>query len=510
VSVLRGELMSNGPLLEMKQICKRFPGVQALRNVSITVCGGEIHALVGENGAGKSTLMKVLSGVYPPDSGEIYLNNQRVNISNLQEAQKLGISIIFQEFNLIPHLSVGENVFFGRFPQGFCGKVNWNRLFSEAEQILASLGISLDPHSLVKNLSVADQQMVEIAKALSLKSQVLIMDEPTSALTQKEIDILFALMKKLKSQGVAIIFISHRLEEVKEIADRITVLRDGEKISTAEAKDLTREEIANLMVGREMKTMFPKQEAKIGRIILEVKNLFRNGKLDNVSFYLRKGEILGIYGLVGAGRTELARAIFGEDPIDKGDILIEERPITFYSPYDAVHAGIGMVPEDRSQQGLLLTQSVEFNISLPSLMNYANFGKINKKLASEEALKQVKALNIKTPSLNQKVMYLSGGNQQKVVLAKWLELEPRILILDEPTRGIDVGAKAEIYSLISNLAQKGFGVIMISSELPEILGMSDRILVMNKGQITAQFNREEAEPQKIIMAAAGRINNESN
>jgi len=502
--------MSNGPLLEMKQICKRFPGVQALRNVSITVCGGEIHALVGENGAGKSTLMKVLSGVYPPDSGEIYLNNQRVNISNLQEAQKLGISIIFQEFNLIPHLSVGENVFFGRFPQGFCGKVNWNRLFSEAEQILASLGISLDPHSLVKNLSVADQQMVEIAKALSLKSQVLIMDEPTSALTQKEIDILFALMKKLKSQGVAIIFISHRLEEVKEIADRITVLRDGEKISTAEAKDLTREEIANLMVGREMKTMFPKQEAKIGRIILEVKNLFRNGKLDNVSFYLRKGEILGIYGLVGAGRTELARAIFGEDPIDKGDILIEERPITFYSPYDAVHAGIGMVPEDRSQQGLLLTQSVEFNISLPSLMNYANFGKINKKLASEEALKQVKALNIKTPSLNQKVMYLSGGNQQKVVLAKWLELEPRILILDEPTRGIDVGAKAEIYSLISNLAQKGFGVIMISSELPEILGMSDRILVMNKGQITAQFNREEAEPQKIIMAAAGRINNESN
>jgi len=502
--------MSNGPLLEMKQICKRFPGVQALRNVNIIVCGGEIHALVGENGAGKSTLMKVLSGVYPPDSGEIYLNNQRVNISNLQEAQKLGISIIFQEFNLIPHLSVGENVFFGRFPQGFCGKVNWNRLFSEAEQILASLGISLDPHSLVKNLSVADQQMVEIAKALSLKSQVLIMDEPTSALTQKEIDILFALMKKLKSQGVAIIFISHRLEEVKEIADRITVLRDGEKISTAEAKDLTREEIANLMVGREMKTMFPKQEAKIGRIILEVKNLFRNGKLDNVSFYLRKGEILGIYGLVGAGRTELARAIFGEDPIDKGDILIEERPITFYSPYDAVHAGIGMVPEDRSQQGLLLTQSVEFNISLPSLMNYANFGKINKKLASEEALKQVKALNIKTPSLNQKVMYLSGGNQQKVVLAKWLELEPRILILDEPTRGIDVGAKAEIYSLISNLAQKGFGVIMISSELPEILGMSDRILVMNKGQITAQFNREEAEPQKIIMAAAGRINNESN
>jgi len=501
--------MSNGPLLEMKQICKRFPGVQALRNVNIIVCGGEIHALVGENGAGKSTLMKVLSGVYPPDSGEIYLNNQRVNISNLQEAQKLGISIIFQEFNLIPHLSVGENVFFGRFPQGFCGKVNWNRLFSEAEQILASLGISLDPHSLVKNLSVADQQMVEIAKALSLKSQVLIMDEPTSALTQKEIDILFALMKKLKSQGVAIIFISHRLEEVKEIADRITVLRDGEKICTAEAKDLTREEIANLMVGREMKTMFPKQEAKIGRIILEVKNLFRNGKLDNVSFYLRKGEILGIYGLVGAGRTELARAIFGEDPIDKGDILIEERPITFYSPYDAVHAGIGMVPEDRSQQGLLLTQSVEFNISLPSLMNYANFGKINKKLASEEALKQVKALNIKTPSLNQKVMYLSGGNQQKVVLAKWLELEPRILILDEPTRGIDVGAKAEIYSLISNLAQKGFGVIMISSELPEILGMSDRILVMNKGQITAQFNREEAEPQKIIMAAAGRINNES-
>ena len=502
--------MPNGPLLEMKQICKRFPGVQALRNVSIAVCGGEIHALIGENGAGKSTLMKILAGVYPADSGEIYLNGHRVKISNLQEAQKLGISIIFQEFNLIPHISIGENIFFGRFPQGFCGRVNWDKLFNDAKQILTSLEIGLDPRSLIKDLSVADQQMVEIAKALSLQSQVLIMDEPTSALTQKEIDILFALMKKLKNQGVAIIFISHRLEEVKEIADRITILRDGEKVCTAEAKNLTREEIANLMVGREMETMFPKQEEKIGQTILEIKNLCRKGKLNNISFCLRRGEILGIYGLVGAGRTELARAIFGEDSVDTGDILIEEEPVTFYSPYDAVHAGIGMVPEDRSRQGLLLTQSVEFNISLPSLINYASFGKMNKKLVLERASKQVKALNIKTPSLDQKVMYLSGGNQQKVVLAKWLELEPRILILDEPTRGIDVGAKAEIYSLISNLAQKGFGVIMISSELPEILGMSDRILVMNKGRITAQFNREEAEPQKIIMAAAGRVNNESN
>ena len=502
--------MPNGPLLEMKQICKRFPGVQALRNVSIAVCGGEIHALIGENGAGKSTLMNNLSGVYPEDSGEIYLNGHRVKISNLQEAQKLGISIIFQEFNLIPHISIGENIFFGRFPQGFCGRVNWDKLFNDAKQILTSLEIGLDPRSLIKDLSVADQQMVEIAKVLSLQSQVLIMDEPTSALTQKEIDILFALMKKLKNQGVAIIFISHRLEEVKEIADRITILRDGEKVCTAEAKNLTREEIANLMVGREMETMFPKQEAKIGQTILEIKNFCRKGKLNNISFCLRRGEILGIYGLVGAGRTELARAIFGEDSVDTGDILIEEEPVTFYSPYDAVHAGIGMVPEDRSRQGLLLTQSVEFNISLPSLINYASFGKMNKKLVLERASKQVKALNIKTPSLDQKVMYLSGGNQQKVVLAKWLELEPRILILDEPTRGIDVGAKAEIYSLISNLAQKGFGVIMISSELPEILGMSDRILVMNKGRITAQFNREEAEPQKIIMAAAGRVNNESN
>ncbi len=400
--------------------------------------------------------------------------------------------------------------FFGRFPQGFCGRVNWDKLFNDAKQILTSLEIGLDPRSLIKDLSVADQQMVEIAKVLSLQSQVLIMDEPTSALTQKEIDILFALMKKLKNQGVAIIFISHRLEEVKEIADRITILRDGEKVCTAEAKNLTREEIANLMVGREMETMFPKQEAKIGQTILEIKNFCRKGKLNNISFCLRRGEILGIYGLVGAGRTELARAIFGEDSVDTGDILIEEEPVTFYSPYDAVHAGIGMVTEDRSRQGLLLTQSVEFNISLPSLINYASFGKMNKKLVLERASKQVKALNIKTPSLDQKVMYLSGGNQQKVVLAKWLELEPRILILDEPTRGIDVGAKAEIYSLISNLAQKGFGVIMISSELPEILGMSDRILVMNKGRITAQFNREEAEPQKIIMAAAGRVNNESN
>lgn len=490
--------------LEMKGISKRFPGVQALDNVDFEVERGEIHALVGENGAGKSTLMKVLMGVYPKDSGWIFLDGKEVRISNPREAENLGISMIFQEFNLLPHLTVSENIFLTRLPRkGFLRTVNWEKLWSDSSEILSRLEIPVDPRSLVKDLSVAEMQMVEIAKALSVNARVLIMDEPTSALTQEEIKRLFAQMRKLRDQGVAIVFISHRLEEIKEISDRITVLRDGRRIATVAADEVTEEEIAEMMVGREVKALFPKTETQRGKVLLEVRNLTRKGVFENVSFCLHEGEILGIYGLVGAGRTELVRSIFGEDPIDSGEVFLNGRRVSIKHPKDAVDLGIGLVPENRALQGLLVNMSVRENIALPNLANLSWKGWVSNFGERSVAQKQVRALGIKTPSIEQKVLYLSGGNQQKVVLAKWLERNPRVLILDEPTRGIDVGAKAEVHALMDSLVKRGIGIIMISSELPEVLGMSDRILVMRKGRIVAEFTREEASPQRVVLAAAG-------
>lgn len=490
--------------LRMEGISKHFPGVQALNGVDFEVERGEIHALVGENGAGKSTLMKVLMGVYPKDSGRIFLEGREVRISGPKEAESLGISMIFQEFNLLPHLTVGENIFLTRLPRkGFLRTVDWRRLWDDSVEILAKLEIPIDPRSLIRDLSVAEMQMVEIAKALSVNAKVLIMDEPTSALTREEIGKLFAQMRKLRDQGVAIVFISHRLEEIKEISDRITVLRDGQKIATVKTSDVTEEEIAEMMVGREVKTLFPKTETRKGRILLEVKNLTRKGVFEDVSFCLHEGEILGIYGLVGAGRTELARSIFGEDPIDSGEVFLEGRRVSVRHPKDAVDLGVGLVPENRALQGLLLNMSVRENIALPNLAGLSRKGWISNFKEKSLAQKQVQVLGVKTPSLEQKVLYLSGGNQQKVVLAKWLARNPRVLILDEPTRGIDIGAKAEVHALMNSLAEMGIGIIMISSELPEVLGMSDRILVMRKGRIVAEFSREEASPQKIVLAAAG-------
>jgi len=490
--------------LEMKGISKHFPGVQALDNVDFEVERGEIHALVGENGAGKSTLMKVLMGVYSRDSGRILLDGKEVRISSPKEAENLGISMIFQEFNLLPHLTVGENIFLTRLPRkSFLRTVDWKKLWDNASEILSKLEISLDPKSLIKDLSVAEMQMVEIAKALSVNARILIMDEPTSALTQEEIKKLFAQMRKLKDQGVAIVFISHRLEEIKEISDRITVLRDGRKIATVAAGEVTEEEIAEMMVGREVKTLFPKTEVRKGKVLLEVKSLTRRGVFEDVSFYLREGEILGIYGLVGAGRTELVRSIFGEDPVDDGEVFLEGRKVSVKHPKDAVDLGVGLVPENRALQGLLLNMSVRENIALPNLAKLSRKGWVLGFRERSVVQRQVQVLGVKTPSIEQKVLYLSGGNQQKVVLAKWLERNPRVLILDEPTRGIDVGAKAEVHALMNSLAEKGIGIIMISSELPEVLGMSDRVLVMRKGRIVAEFTREEASPQKVVLAAAG-------
>ena len=496
--------MENQYLLKMEHVYKSFPGVNALKDVSFDLRNGEIHALVGENGAGKSTLMKILAGVFPADQGKIFVSGQEVKMTNLLEAQSLGIGIIFQEFNLIPHLSVAENIFFGRLPLKIpMRQIDWKKLWEDTEKLLSSLEVNIQPKTRVKSLSVAYMQMVEIAKALSLNSRILVMDEPTSALSKNEIDILFSRMKYLKNQGVGIIFISHRLDEIKQIADRITVLRDGNRIQTVDAKDVNEEEIARMMVGRELKAMFPKSETTIGEEVLRVEHLSRKNTLYDISLVLHAGEILGIYGLVGAGRTELVRAIFGADARDSGTVYVSGKPVDLKDPNDAVRSGIGLVPEDRTQHGLLLAMSVKHNITLTNLSKYYRRGKIDVNLENKNSRHHVVTLGVKTPSLEQKVLNLSGGNQQKIVLAKWLERNPRVLILDEPTRGIDVGAKAEIHFLMGKLVKEGIGIIMISSELPEVMGMSDRILVMNQGRITAEFSRTEATPQKIILAATG-------
>lgn len=490
-------------LLRMEGISKSFPGVKALSNVSFTVNEGEVHALVGENGAGKSTLMKILSGVYQADEGKIYVNGKDVIIENTKEAQKLGISIIFQEFNLCPHLSVANNIFNGRQPQKL-GLVDDKKLNEDTKKILDLLSLSLDPDKLVRDLSVAEQQMVEIAKAISFNSKILILDEPTAALTEKEIDKLFEIIHKLKAKGVGMIYISHRLEELSRIADRVTVLRDGQYIATRDYADVTIDELIKMMVGRELSDKFPKYERKIGDVFFEVRNVRDKNKGLNVeSLELRRGEILGIAGLMGAGRTELARAIFGAADCDSKELFLEGSPIYINTPTEAIEYGIGYITEDRKNDGLALNLDIEKNINLAHIPQLSKLGFVSNKAAIENANKYTDSLRIKTPSITQKVKNLSGGNQQKVVLAKWLCNDIKVLIFDEPTRGIDVGAKYEVYELMNRLSDEGVGIIMISSELPEILGMSDRILVMHKGRINGELDREKATQEKILYYAAG-------
>jgi ribose transport system ATP-binding protein len=490
-------------LVRMEGINKTFPGVNALKNVIFDIRSGEVHAMLGENGAGKSTLMKVLAGVYVCDSGKILFKGQEVNITQPKDAQKLGINIIHQEFSLFPDLSVAENIFIGREPRNkaFNFVIKEKELMKKTKEILESINLDIDPSMLVKDLSVAQQQMVEIARVVSMNSEVIVMDEPTAALTEKEVEELFRVILQLKKSGVGIVYISHRLEELKRIADRVTVMRDGQYIKTVEYNEDCLEDLIAAMVGRSLAKKFPAHHGTPrGDVILEVDRLTTGKFLEINNFKLYEGEILGIYGLVGAGRTEFARAIFGADK-SVNDIKIHKQMVHIKNPRDAIRCGIGYLTEDRKRDGLALGLSVEDNIVLANLPDLCKAGVVDSSQCEKLANKYVDELRIKTPNLAQKAKFLSGGNQQKVILAKWLCRQAKVLIFDEPTRGIDVGAKFEVYELMNKLVASGVGVIMISSELPEILGMSDRIVVMHNGRFTGEVARNEAT-QEILLSYA--------
>jgi ribose transport system ATP-binding protein len=494
--------MTDAPVLEMREIRKTFPGVVALDGVDFALRRGEVHILLGENGAGKSTLMKILSGAYQKSAGRVTLDGLEVELRNPAHAQALGIATIYQEFNLVPHLSVGENIFLGREPVRL-GLIDRRAVNRKAAEVLTGLGLKLDPRRPVKGLRVAEQQMVEVAKALSLDARVLIMDEPTAALAEHEIKELFAAIRGLKAKGVSVVYISHRMEELFEIGDRVTVLRDGRSAGTFDVQTTNKFELIRLMVNRDLTELFPKEHAERGAEVLRVEGLTTRGGLKGVSFSLHKGEVLGIAGLLGAGRTELARAIFGLDKLEGGTVSIKGEPRRIGSPRAAINAGLGFLTEDRKAQGLVLPLSVKENLCLPSVDKFTSFGFVDSKRERRAAERYVKELRIRTPGLEQKVVYLSGGNQQKVVLSKWLCSEAEVFIFDEPTRGVDVGAKAEIYQLMNRLAASGVAIIMISSELPEILGMSDRILVMRAGSVACEFDAKEATQEKILGCALG-------
>jgi ribose transport system ATP-binding protein len=495
-------------LLKMEGIYKSFPGVQALSNAQFELRSGEVHALLGENGAGKSTLMKVLAGIYQKDKGTIFYKGREVEIPDTKTAQKLGISIIHQELNLIPDITVAQNIFIGREPRRvFKLFLDENEMNKKAQELFERMNLNIKPQTLLSELTIAKQQMVEIAKALSFNSEVLIMDEPTAALTDGEIEELFRIVEHLKREGVGIVYISHRMEEIKRITDRITVMRDGYYVDTVQTKDVSIDQIISMMVGREIyHTSKPNIEIVGREKVLEVKNLNRGSVIKDVSFYLRKGEILGFAGLMGSGRTEVARAIFGADTLDSGEIYIHGKKVEIKSPRDAVRYGIGYLSEDRKRLGLLVDMDVKTNIAIASYKKFLGaFGWMNDSSIVNVSEQIVETLKVKTPNINQQVKFLSGGNQQKVVIGKWLTRDCEILIFDEPTRGIDVGAKGEIYKLLNNLAEQGKSIIMISSELPEILRMSHRIIVMCEGRITGELNNENATQEAIMSYATKRI-----
>jgi len=488
------------PLLEMKGITKRFPGVLALDDVSLSVYPGEVLALVGENGAGKSTLMKILSGVYKKDAGEILLDGKSVEITGPLHARQLGISIIYQELNVLNNMNIAENIFVGREKKRK-GLVDKKLQHEEARRLLDRVGLDVDTRTKTGRLSTAQKQMVEVAKALSTHARIIIMDEPTSSLTDKETDMLLSIIRHLRADGVAIVFISHRMNEIFEIADRIAVMRDGQMVKTVAASEATEQTIIAAMVGRDVQNLFVKEEAPIGEVALEVKNLSTKNFLKDISFNVRSGEIVGFAGLVGAGRSEVMRAVFGIDPREGGEIYVRGKPVAIRSTVDALRAGMGFVPEDRKEQGLILKMSVLHNTSIAALPSVAKGWFLDKKRERGLAGEYIAKLRVKTPSQEQRVMNLSGGNQQKVVIAKWMATHPSVLILDEPTRGIDVGAKKEIHMLMSELVRQGVAIIMISSELPEILGMSDRIYVMHDGRIKGEIARSEATQESVMKMA---------
>ena len=489
-------------ILQMKHISKSYPGVKALNDVGFELRRGGVHALLGENGAGKSTLMKVLSGITQCDSGKVLVDGRPVHITDVNQARRCGISMIHQELNLISGMNAAENIFLGREPRVFANVIDRKRLYRDAEEIMQRLGFAMNLRRPVKNFSVATRQMVEIAKALSLNTNILIMDEPTAPLTSVEINELFGLIRKLKERGISIIYISHRLEEIPEICDRATVLRDGRYIGTDEVANLDRATIINMMAGRVLKELFPKKEVPIGDTLFEVRNL-RTPLLKDVSFTVRRGEILALAGLIGAGRTETARAIFGVDPIQSGELYIDGRQVTIRSPAEAIRHGIGYLTEDRKDQGFVPMMSVAENISLPNLKPLQKKTVISSRRERAVVDRHVSDLRIKTPSTRQSVKFLSGGNQQKVVLAKWLNMDPDIIILDEPTRGIDVGAKTEIYNIMGAIAARGKAVIMISSEMEEVIAISDRAVVLFEGRKTGEVERKDYNQELLMHYAMG-------
>ncbi len=492
------------PILELDRIEKSFPGVHALKGVSFDVRAAEVHALLGENGAGKSSLIKVISGVYRPDSGTMKLDGKEVHYATPMEAQKAGIATIYQELLLFPELTVAENIFMGHAPKNRFGGIDWTQAKEQARALLASLDIlDLDVTRVVGTLSVGNRQRVEIAKALSHNARILIMDEPTAALTERDVERLFAIVRLLRQRGVGIVYISHRMEEIFILADRVTVLRDGERIETTAIADTNHDELVHHMVGRRLDAMFPKLPAKIGEPVLETKKLNCRPHTHDIDMVLRAGEIVGLAGLVGSGRSELAQVLFGITPAQSGEIRVDGKAVTITSPMEAKALGIAYVPEDRGTQGLVRPMRIRENVSMAVLKNVARGWFLDR--GSEDRLAQasMKRFDIRASGIEQVVNKLSGGNQQKVVLSKWLAAGPKVLILDEPTRGIDVGAKAEIHRLMSELAQQGMAVLLISSELPEIMGMSDRILVMREGRIAAQFPRAQATQESIASAMMG-------
>lgn len=504
--------MQESPVLQMQGIRKAFPGVQALDGVDFEVRPGEVMALMGENGAGKSTLIKILSGAHSADEGQISINGQPAKITSPKDAQDLGVAVIYQELNLAESVSIAENIFVGREFRNRFGFVDNRAMNSHAREWLQALHIDIDPRLMVRKLGIARKQMVEIAKALSLDASIIVMDEPTSSLPTatsqptelNEVEVLLEMISKLRDRGKAIIYISHRMGEVFRISDRITVLRDGKLVGVRNTVETNPDEIVAMMVGRKLEDLYGvRSKTQIGEKVLEVRGLNQAGELYNINFDVRSGEILGLAGLIGAGRTETAMAVFGAVKRDSGEILINNQPVPIHSPKDAIKAGLGYLPEDRKLQGLFLKMAIRLNVSAADLSQVSRSGFLRTNLERELSLRFVKQLNIRTPSIEQRARNLSGGNQQKVVIAKWLSVRPKVIIMDEPTRGVDVGAKIEIYNLMHEMASQGMALVMISSELPEILGMSDRILVLREGRAMGELTRAEATEEKIMALATG-------
>ena len=490
--------------MELKDIKKYFPGAMALKGVKLDIAEGEVHALCGENGAGKSTLMKIISGAQSATAGEIWLDGNLVSYSNTKEASHLGISMIYQEFNLVPHLSVAENIFLGKLPRSM-GVVNWKKLYAKTAEVLKLVGLSIDPKTLIKELTVAQMQMIEIAKCMSTNAKIIIMDEPTAALTDEEVETLFKIIDDLKAKKIAIVYISHRMDEIFRISNRITVFRDGEYIKTLHTADTNYDEIVALMVGRSIENLYPERTKVAHHPVMRVKSMSGKGVTD-VSFEVSRGEILAIYGLMGSGSIELSKLLYGATPKTDGVITIEGKGVDAINPRAALNSGIALVPDDRKHEGLVLVRSIRENISMSSLKRVSVAGIINPTEENIAIKDAVEAMNIKIASPEQQVGFLSGGNQQKVVLSKIMRTSPQILILDEPTRGVDVGAKLEIYQIMNELTKQGKCIILVSSDLPELIGMADRILVMRQGEIVKEVLREQATQELILAYASGGVN----